>query len=125
MLVIDDNTSFLAFIKTAFEDEFDLTIVQDGAEGVAWAENGAPDIILLDVNMPGLSGIEVVKKFLRCPETRHIPVLILSATEYNIGTESLFRREKNVKGFITKLAPISVIREAILKNVQDGKDTYD
>lgn len=125
MLVIDDNESFSAFIKAAFEDEFDLAICQDGEEGIACAENSVPDIILLDVNMPGLSGIEVIKRLLSRPETRRIPVLVLSATDYNIGTESLFRREKNVRGFLTKLAPVNSMKELILKNLRDKKESPD
>ena len=122
ILIIDDNEPFLAYIKAAFEDEFDLTIFQDGAEGSAWALENVPDILLLDVNMPGLTGMEVVKKMQGRSETRRIPIVVISATAYNRGTESLFRREKNVKGFLTKLAPVSAIKEAILNNVRDGKD---
>lgn len=122
VLIIDDSETFLAYIKEAFSDEFDLTIFQDGAEGAAWARDNLPDILLLDVNMPGLSGIEVVKKLQAAPETRRIPVIVVSATAYNRGTESLFRREKNVKGFLTKLSPMSVIKEAILNNAGGWKD---
>ncbi len=125
VLIIDDNEPFLAYIKEAFEDDFDLTIFQDGAEGVAWAKENLPDILLLDVNMPGLSGMEVVKKLSANSETRRIPILVISATDYNKGTESLFRREKNVKGFLTKLAPVSMIKEAVLQGVKDARDTYE
>ncbi len=118
VLVVDDNPTFADLIKEAFEGEFEITAYQDGARGIAWAKTGAPDIILLDVNMPGMSGIEVVKKLLDCPETRRIPVLVLSATDYNTGTESLFRKEKNVKGFMTKLAPIDAIKESLLRNLR-------
>ena len=118
ILIVDDTPANIEILSEVLSNEYEVLFATCGQDALNIAFDQNPDLILLDVNMPGLSGIEVVKKLLDSPETRQIPVLVLTATDYNTGTESLFRKEKNVKGFMTKLAPIDAIKGSLLRNLR-------
>src|SRR3989344_2468345 len=78
LLIEDDN-----ILQKMYEDKFGSTdyhliSASDGEEGLAKAISEKPDFILLDLMMPKLSGIQVLKELQKNPETEHIPVAILS-----------------------------------------------
>ena len=72
-----------------------------------------PDIILMDVMMPKVSGIEMLRLLLSEEDARKIPVLVLTGSHFNASTENLFRQEGNVKGFLSKTTPIDLIVSAV------------
>ena len=82
ILVIDDNkdnlTTVKALVKEAFPDSIRLTAA-NGAAGIELAQSEDPDVILLDVVMPGMDGFEVCQKLKSNPKTRDIPVVFLTA----------------------------------------------
>lgn len=82
ILAIDDNNdnliSLKALIKEAFPDSIRLT-AQNGAAGINLAQVENPDVVLLDVLMPGMDGFEVCQKLKANPETSNIPVIFVTA----------------------------------------------
>ncbi len=80
VLVVDDQADTLA-ILTHFlkKSSFNILIAQTGEEGLMEAIRSLPDIILLDVLMPGINGFEVCRRLKANPETREIPVLFMTA----------------------------------------------
>jgi CheY-like chemotaxis protein len=58
---------------------FDVALAHDGEQGVAAARSEAPDLILMDMNMPKLDGWEATRRIKAAPETRAIPVIALTA----------------------------------------------
>ena len=60
---------------------YEVSVSFDGDEGLRKAEELKPDLVILDVNMPGKSGLEVVAEIRENPETKHIPVMFLSVAE--------------------------------------------
>ncbi|MFH1619072.1 MAG: response regulator, partial [bacterium] len=58
ILVVDDNPAFLQLVEMGFSGEFEIIMAYDGREGMAAAIKEKPDIILIDVMMPRVSGIE-------------------------------------------------------------------
>ncbi len=81
MLYVEDNQTNLRLIEETIKDVVGLTMISatDAESGIALAEKLQPDVILLDVNLPGMSGIEALEELKRNPATRHIPVIALSA----------------------------------------------
>jgi len=80
ILVVDDNEQNRALVRAALEDEdYDLTLVADGAEAIAAFEAERPDCVLLDVRMPGMSGFEVCAKIRSLPQGTDTPVVFLTA----------------------------------------------
>ena len=85
ILVIDDKEENRALIRYLFEEPgYHVLEAEDGAQGLQIAETVRPDCILLDLQMPGLSGFDVLERLEANPGTREIPVLILTATHESV-----------------------------------------
>ncbi len=81
VLIADDNDIFREVIKRHVVSLFGFEVVEaeDGATAVALAEAGRPDLILLDLVMPGLDGIETIRRIRALPGLRDVPIVFLSA----------------------------------------------
>jgi DNA-binding response OmpR family regulator len=80
VLVVDDqavNLELLSHILAAAG--YEVQVASSGARALQVAQADPPDIVLLDVIMPGLSGLEVAERLKELPETRSVPVIFLSA----------------------------------------------
>ena len=83
VLVVDDDSNITAFLKRALAYEgYEVLVASDGASGLASARDFPPDVVVLDVMMPGLDGIEVARR-LRAGETEtgRLPILMLTAKD--------------------------------------------
>lgn len=82
ILVVEDSKFQIAQFRTAFEEKgFEVLVAEDALQGGIAARRQAPDAVLLDINMPGGSGIEVLKRLKNSEMTRKIPVIVVSGNE--------------------------------------------
>ncbi|MCX5827873.1 MAG: response regulator [Deltaproteobacteria bacterium] len=81
ILMIDDEEPFSFFVKLNLETDsrFKVTTAPRGDEGLKLAKSIKPDLILLDIMMPGMFGTEVAGKLLEDPRTKYIPIIFLTA----------------------------------------------
>lgn len=81
ILLIDDEKDFGFFVKLNLEKtgRFEVTTTTSGSKGLILASKDRPDLILLDIIMPELSGGQVAEQLLENPETAKIPVLFITA----------------------------------------------
>ena len=80
ILLIEDDQSLTELIRYNLEsNDFNITCVADGEEGLLQAEETPPDLILLDWMLPNLSGIEICRRLRRNSDTAHVPVIMLTA----------------------------------------------
>jgi len=81
VLLIDDEEFFCRALKKNLElkDEFQVLTATRGDEGIRLAKAERPDVILLDIMMPGMSGTEVTDELLADPVTRSIPIIYVTA----------------------------------------------
>lgn len=79
ILVVDDNTEIIDYIKQIFQDNFKIYKATDGLEGLNLCKELLPDVVISDVNMDGLNGIELCKAIKDDSELNHIPVILLTA----------------------------------------------
>jgi len=77
--VVEDNPDLRRFLRLQLEDDFRVEETANGKEGLARALKSQPDIILSDVMMPEMDGIEMLDKIKNDFETSHIPVVLLTA----------------------------------------------
>ena len=80
VLVVDDDPVIQKLLKVNFEMEgYEVLSAADGAEGLDQAKSGNPDVIILDVMMPKMNGLEVLAALKADPDLDAIPVILLSA----------------------------------------------
>jgi CheY-like chemotaxis protein len=80
VLVVDDDPVIVKLLQVNFEMEgYRVLTAGDGEEGLDRAQRERPDVVILDVMMPKLDGLEVARALKADPETRDIPVVLLSA----------------------------------------------
>jgi two-component system sensor histidine kinase/response regulator len=79
ILIVDDNPKNRAICEEIFEEDFDLIHAEDGMAALQLIRERHPDVVLLDVMMPGINGYEVCQRMKADAETGHIPVIIVSA----------------------------------------------
>jgi CheY-like chemotaxis protein len=81
LLYVEDNPANLKLIEKLIARRSDMRLLsaRDGSLGIELARANLPDVILMDINLPGISGIEALKILRADPSTAHIPVVALSA----------------------------------------------
>jgi CheY-like chemotaxis protein len=81
VLYVEDNPANLKLVEQLIARRHDLRLLSalDGNLGIEMARASLPDVVLMDINLPGLSGIEALRILRLDPSTAHIPVVALSA----------------------------------------------
>jgi CheY-like chemotaxis protein len=80
VLVADDEQDILALVTTILERAgYEVVAVRDGAEALAAVRDRSPDLAVLDISMPELDGLEVLRRLRADAETSELPVVLLSA----------------------------------------------
>lgn len=100
MLVIDDNRDLRTLLSTTFEDEYNVITAADGSQGLRLATKYTPDIIVCDVMMPGIDGMECCRRLKNELSTSHIPVLMLTACA--LDEQRLKGYESGADGYLAK-----------------------
>src|SRR5579875_1695900 len=128
LLIIEDNPGDVRLLEEAFEElhaNVNIRVAKDGAEGIslllkereakhAWR----PDLILLDLNLPKVSGHEVLAKIKSDPQTRRIPVIVLTSSR----AESDVRRayESHANAYLRKPSTL----DGLMAAAQDVKNFW-
>lgn len=81
MLVVEDNADIRDYVKEAFRDRFRVETASDGEEGLEKARAVMPDIIISDIMMPKMNGVEMCRRLKADFATSHIPVVLLTAKD--------------------------------------------
>jgi CheY-like chemotaxis protein len=80
VLVVDDDPVIVDLLRVNFEIEgYDVLTATGGEAGLAQASEFHPDVVVLDVMMPGIDGLEVARRLRQDPMTKDIPIILLSA----------------------------------------------
>ncbi len=89
ILIVDDNPDNITILGTLLtKNEYEVGATSNGYKALKFIKNRLPDLILLDIMMPGIDGFEVCEKLKADSLTRHIPVIFLTA---KTGTEDIVR----------------------------------
>lgn len=79
ILVVDDNKTNLLTAKAALDGQYKVTAVTTGAHAVKFLQKNTCDLVLLDINMPDMDGVETLSEIRRQDNAKNIPVLFLTA----------------------------------------------
>lgn len=126
ILVVDDDKLNLAMAYDALKKEFMVSLVSSGTEALAFLENKAVDLILLDIEMPQMNGIETLKIIKDNVSTSNIPVIFLTAVDDSqIEAEciALGAQDYIIKPFYQPAMAIRIHKvlelESLRKNLED------
>lgn len=85
ILAVDDDSSILKLLQLFLREKYELAVVGSGQEALEYLSKSAlPDLILLDVQMPEMSGVELKSKLDEHPQWKNIPIIYLSADDHNM-----------------------------------------
>ncbi|MCK0158030.1 ATP-binding protein [Cellulophaga sp. F20128] len=79
LLIVEDNVEMQIFLKDVFKNRYHLLLAENGKEGLKLAERNKPDLIISDLMMPIMDGIDMCKSLQKNKATQHIPVILLTA----------------------------------------------
>ena len=79
LCVEDNDDSQFMLHRRLSRAGFDVKLARDGLFGVDWARTLQPDLIVMDIELPRLNGLEATRRLKEQPETKHIPIIILSS----------------------------------------------
>ncbi len=99
ILIVDDEPDFLEVMRTRLEaSDYDVTTAANGEEALSYVKNSKPDAVLLDIMMPGMDGLEVLRKIRKMDAS--LPVYIITA----FSTDERFKAANKLgaSGFIVK-----------------------
>jgi DNA-binding response OmpR family regulator len=101
VLVVDDDPNILDLLQQVFaETEFTFASAADGTAAVEAIQTNKPDILLLDLVMPKMDGFEVIEHLRSQPETRSLPVIVISAKD--LSPEEIHQLNNTVQAIMQK-----------------------
>lgn len=101
ILIVDDSPSQLAGIRRIVEKlGHEALTAEDGQAGVEAARRERPDLILMDVVMPNLNGFQATRAITRDPDTKHIPVVLVTTKDQE--TDRIWGMRQGARGYLTK-----------------------
>ncbi len=78
ILVVDDNVGNLRLVDQALKNDYKPVLMTSGEQALKYLQGNKPELIILDVNMPGIDGYETIKRIKANPETERIPVIFFT-----------------------------------------------
>jgi DNA-binding response OmpR family regulator len=126
ILIIEDNESYLSILTQKFTlEEFEVITAKDGEEGLKKATDNQPDIILIDLLLPKLNGIQIMEELRKTEWSKDLPLIIL--TNINPDNEILATIMKNKPAYYlikpeVKLEDIVEKVRSLLSNPTDQQN---
>jgi len=101
ILIVDDSPTETYKMETVLKKNgFGVVKAENGEEGVAAAKKELPDLVLMDVVMPGLNGFQATRQLTKAKETAHIPVVIVTTKDQ--PTDKLWGKRQGARGYLVK-----------------------
>ncbi len=108
LLIIDDTRDMRTLLRSLLEDEYNIIEAADGKQGIRLASKYSPDLIICDMMMPEMDGMECCRRIKEEISTSHIPVLMLTACKLDEQRADAY--EAGADGFISKPFNNNVLR---------------
>ncbi len=112
ILIVDDSPTEMYKLASMLEKHGHQVIkAENGADGVAMARQEKPDLVLMDVVMPGLNGFQATRQLTKDSETAHIPVIIVTTKDQE--TDKVWGIRQGARDYLTK----PVDEDTLLKTI--------
>ena len=112
ILIVDDSPTEIHVLQTMLEKHgFDIMTASSGEEGIEVTKSEKPDLVLMDVVMPGMNGFQATRKISKDPETSTIPIIIVTTKDQK--TDRMWGMKQGAKDYVTKPAQESELIDKI------------
>ncbi|UCS92131.1 response regulator [Echinicola marina] len=118
ILVVDDHTDIRTYVEMSFNKEYRILTATNGLEGLALAIDHIPDLIISDVMMPDMNGLQLCKQLKTDERTSHIPIILLTARQSPESKTEGY--ETGADAYVTKPFNTTVLR-AQVKNLMEQR----
>ena len=137
VLIVDDAKMNIDILVQALRDEYVLSVALDGAAALRSVEKNPPDLVLLDIVMPGLDGYEVCRQLRAQESTRELPIMFLSALEdikdktrgFEVGGNDYLTKpfevlevKARVRSLLKAKAYADAVREAMARDLRIARE---
>ena len=137
VLIVDDAKMNVDILVQALRDEYVLSVALDGAGALRSVEKNPPDLVLLDIVMPGLDGYEVCRQLRAQESTRELPIMFLSALEdvtnktrgFEVGGNDYLTKpfevlevKARVRSLLKAKAYADAVREAMARDLRNARE---
>ena len=113
VLYVEDNRASQLLVAKALADIADVEIMDNGLEALHWITENPPQLLLLDLDLPGLHGDSLLRSLRRNPRTCELPVIIISAAA--LPEEIAEVSAQGIAAYLTKPLKIQTLRDAVLQ----------
>ena len=112
ILIVDDSpTDRFALMEFLAKQGYNVVTAEDGADGIQKAKSELPDLILMDVVMPGINGYQATRTISREDATRHIPIFMCTSKDQE--TDKIWGMRQGANDYLTKPLDYEVLLEKI------------
>ncbi|WP_301191185.1 hybrid sensor histidine kinase/response regulator transcription factor [Plebeiibacterium sediminum] len=123
LLIVDDNPDILDYIEINLGAEYNIFKATNGSKGLEMAEEVKPDIIVSDIMMPVMDGLEMCKVLKQNPNLHQVPVILLTAKSLDV--QKVEGIESGANMYITKPFDINYLKACIVNLLERDKQLYD
>ena len=118
ILIVDDSPTEM-YKLTGMLQKHGHEVLQaaNGADGVALARQEKPDVVLMDIVMPGLNGFQATRQLTKDPETNHIAVIVVTTKDQE--TDRVWATRQGAKGYLTKPVEENALIKAVMSALSD------
>lgn len=109
--IVDDEKTNAEMLRLMLEDDYEICVAHSGEDALEVIKARRPDIVLLDIVLPELSGYDVCKLLKESPETEHIPVIFVTGLEDNHNEQ--FGLEVGGADYVTKPVSAAIVKARI------------
>lgn len=133
ILVVDDSPDNVFLIQTILEEEgYEIATAEDGASALAQIEESPPDLVLLDVMMPGMDGFEVTKRIRQNKKLSFIPILLITAHDkpsvaqgLDMGADDFIRKPVEVDELLARVRSLLRLKHSVDERDQIARQRED
>lgn len=116
ILIVDDSPTETYRFREILERHGHLVLeASNGADGVALARSEKPDLVLMDVVMPGLNGFQATRQLSKGEDTSHIPIIIVTTKDQE--TDRVWGKRQGAKDYLTKPVNETLLLQTIAQYI--------